>query len=64
MIEVEGIKMATLHLEGEAHDWWFHGYSTLGHASVTSYEEFTWRVVERFDEREPEAHFRELTQLR
>ena len=41
MTEVEAIKMATLHLEGEAHDWWFHGLSTLGHASMTSYKEFT-----------------------
>jgi len=32
MIEQEAIKMATLHLEGEAHDWWFHGLTTLGHA--------------------------------
>lgn len=62
-IEVETIKMATLHLEGEAHDWWFHGLSTLGHTSVTFYEKFTCRVVERFDRKDPEAHFKELTQL-
>lgn len=31
---------------------------------MTSYEEFTQRVVERFDQKDPEAHFRELTQLR
>jgi len=31
---------------------------------MTSYENFTWRVVERFDRRDPEAHFRELTQLK
>jgi len=41
MTEVEAIKMATLHLEGEAHNWWFHGLTMLGHASVTSYEDFT-----------------------
>lgn len=40
MTETEAIKMDTLHLEGEAHDWWFHGLYTLGHANVTSYEEF------------------------
>lgn len=49
MTKVEAIKMATLNLEGEAHDWWFHGLSTTGHANVTSYEDFTRRVVERFD---------------
>jgi len=41
MMEVEAIKMVTLHLGGEAHEWWFHGLSTLGHAKVTPYEDFT-----------------------
>ena len=35
--EIEAIKIATLHFEGEAHNWWFHGLSTLGHANVTAY---------------------------
>jgi len=30
MIELEAIKMDTLHMEGEAHDWWFDGLATLG----------------------------------
>lgn len=64
MTETEAIKMATLHLEGEAHDWWFHGLSTLGHANVTAYEDFTQRVVEHFYQGDLEAHFRELTQLK
>lgn len=64
MMEMEAIKMATLHLEGEAHDWWFISLSTLGHDCVISYEDFTRRVVEHFDRRDLEAHFRELSQLR
>lgn len=52
MTELETIKMATLHMEGEAHNWWFHGLATLGHVNVTSYEDFTRRVVEHFDQRE------------
>jgi hypothetical protein len=31
MIETEAISFATLHLEGEAHEWWHHGLVTLGH---------------------------------
>ena len=50
---MEAIKITALHLEGEAHDWWFHGLSTLGHANVTAYSEFTRRLVEIFDRREP-----------
>lgn len=28
----DAIKIATLHIEGEAHDWWFHGLTMMGHA--------------------------------
>ena len=29
MTKVEAIKYAMLHLEGAAHDWWYHGMVTL-----------------------------------
>ena len=51
--EMEAINIAALHLEGEAHDCWFHGLSTLGHANVNAYSDFTRRLVERFDRRNP-----------
>jgi hypothetical protein len=53
-----------LHLEGEAHEWWYHGLVTLGHNHIMPYLEFTERLMERFDMRDPELHFRDLTQLR
>ena len=61
---MEAIKIAMLQLEGEAHDWWFHGLSTLSHANVTAYSEFTRRLVERFDRRDPEAPFMGLAKLK
>ena len=61
---MEAIKIVALHLEGEAHDWWFHGISTLGNANVTTYSEFTQRLVERFDRRYPEEPFIELAKLK
>jgi hypothetical protein len=64
MIESEAISFATLHLEGQAHEWWYHGLVTLGHNRITSYLEFTERLMERFDRRDPELHFRDLTQRR
>lgn len=30
VLEMEAIKIEAFHLEGEAHEWWFHGLSTLG----------------------------------
>lgn len=37
MLEANAIQFATLHLEGEAHEWLYHGLVTLGHANITSY---------------------------
>jgi hypothetical protein len=59
--ESEAIKFTTLHLEGEAHEWWYHGLVTLGHNKITSYLEFTERLMEIFDRRDTELHFRDLT---
>ena len=54
MIEAYAIKLATLHLDGEAHEWWYHRLMTLGHANITSYLQFTVRLIERFDRKDPE----------
>jgi hypothetical protein len=64
MTEAEAIKFTTLHLDGEAHEWWYHGLVTLGHATITSYLDLTQKLMERFDKKDPELHFRELAQLK
>jgi hypothetical protein len=64
MTEAEVIKFSTLHLDKEAHKWWYHGLVTLGHATITSYLDFTQRLMERFDRKYLELHFRELAQLK
>ena len=64
MTETYAIKLATLHLDGEAHEWWYHGLVTLGHVGVTSYLDFTQSLIERFDRKDPELHLRELAQLK
>ena len=63
MTEVEAISFSTLHLEGESHEWWYHGLVTLGHNRITSYLDFTKRLMERFDRRDPELQFRDFSQL-
>jgi hypothetical protein len=64
MTESEAIIFTTLHMEGEAHEWWYHGLVTLGHNHITSYLKFTKRLMERFDRRDSKLHFRDLTQLK
>ena len=64
MREMDSIKFATMYLEGKSHDWWFHGLTTLGHNQIVAYTEFTQRLIDRFDQGDPELHFRELTQFR
>ena len=38
MVERDAIRMTTLHLEGDASNWLFHGMRTLLHDSMTTYE--------------------------
>jgi hypothetical protein len=64
MTKEEEIKYATLYLEGESHEWWYHGLVTLGHTIITSYVEFTCILMDKFEKKDPEIHFRELAQLR
>jgi hypothetical protein len=64
MMEMDAIKFSTLYLEGKAHEWWYHGMTTLGHAHITSYAYFTQRLIDRFDQGDPKLHFREINQLK
>jgi hypothetical protein len=64
MTETEAINFTTIHLEGEAHEWWHHGLVMLGHSHITSYREFTERIMDRFDRRDLKIHFRDLAQFR
>ena len=64
MVEEDALKMVILHLEGEANDWWFHGLRTLGHDHILSYEGFSYALMERFERKDPELHFKKLVQLK
>jgi hypothetical protein len=64
MTKTKAISFMTLHLEGEAHKWWYHGLVKLGHSRITSYRDFTDRLIDRFDRKDPKIHFRDLAQLR
>ena len=64
MLEEDAIRFSTLHLEGTTHEWWYHGLVTLGHNLITTYEEFTNKLIERFDVKDPEVSFHELAQLK
>jgi hypothetical protein len=64
MREMEAIKFATMYLDRKAHDWWYHGLTTLGHSQIVAYTKFTQKLIDRFDQGDPELHFWELTQLR
>ena len=63
MIEIDAIKLAILHLDEEAFEWWYHGLVTLGHDTNTSYSDFTQRLMGMFDKRDPKIHFKYITQL-
>ena len=62
--KMDSIKLGTLQLDREAHEWWYHGLVTLGHNTIRSYSDFTQRLMEWFDKRDLKIHFRELAQLK
>jgi hypothetical protein len=64
MNKAEAIKFATLHLDGEPHEWWYHGLVMLGHVTITFYVDFTQKLMEIFNKKDLELHFRELSQLK
>ena len=60
MLEEEAIKFAALHLEGIAHEWWHRNTITLGHDQIKTYAEFSERLIERFDGKDPKLNFKDL----
>ena len=53
MTEGDALQFTILHLEGTTHDWWHHGVITPGHQNITSYEQFSQKIIKRFDRRHP-----------
>ena len=51
IVEREVVEIAALQLEGEANIWWF---SHLSHAQVTTYVDFTQRMIKKFDKKKSE----------
>jgi len=64
MREVDSIHFSTLHLEGDAQEWWYHGLITLGHLHINTYMEFTRILLERFERKDSKLHFQDLAHLR
>ncbi len=64
ILEEEAIKFVALHLEGVAHEWWHHELVTLSHNHMTSYADFTKRLIDHFDGKDPELNFKVLAQLK
>ena len=62
--EEEAIKYVTIHLDGLADEQQHYGMVTFRHNQITSCEEFTKKLIERFDTKDPELQFKELAQLK
>ena len=64
MVEEDALKMAILHLKGEASDRSFHGIITLVHDHILSYDGFCNTLMEIFQRKDPKLPFKELAQLK
>lgn len=61
MIEEDVIQFATLDLDGIAYEWWQHAMTTQGHGAITSFDVFNRRMMYRFDRKDEDDHFKDLT---
>jgi len=52
MVEEDAMHFASLHLEGDALEWWWYGTVSQGYSLITTFDEFARRVVKRFDRKE------------
>ena len=64
MNESDAIKFASLQQEDATYDWWYHGMTTQGHDQVTTFDDFSQRVIDRFDLKDDEEYFKELSKLK
>lgn len=64
MMEEDAIRFATLHLDGLAYDWWQDGMTTQGHGAITSFDVINRRMIDRFDRKDEEDYFKDLTAMK
>ena len=64
MKESDVVQFASLNLEDVAYDWWYHGMTTQGHDQVTTFDDFSQRVIDTFDLKDDEEYFKELSKLK
>ena len=53
------MRVAALHLQGKAYAWWLFESSSLKSVNISSYANFSRRLVKRFDLRHPETYLGE-----
>ena len=51
----EALRIAALHLKGEAYTWWFYESSSSNHGNIDTYARFTKIFVKRFDVKQSES---------
>ena len=64
MTKKGAIQFVVLHLRGITQDWWQHGLHNQGHKQIKNYDEFTQKLIKRFDRVDPEWYFKILTQIK
>jgi len=63
MREMDAIRFSSLHLYGITYEWWYNGFTILGHNKVFIFEEFFQRVLDRFEKKDEEEYFRDMATL-
>ena len=60
MKKSDAVQFKSLHLGDTTYNWWYHGMTTQGHEQVTIFDDFSQRVIDRFNLKDDEEYFKEL----
>lgn len=63
-MEEDTTHFASLHLEGDALEWWRHGMVSQGYSHISTFDEFARRLAKRFDRKGEDDYFQDLIALR
>ena len=63
-MESDVVQFVSLYLEDAAYDWWYHGMTTQGHDQVTTFDDFSQRMIDRFHLKDDEEYSKELSKLK
>lgn len=62
--EKDMVQFSSLHLEGEAYEWWFHGCIIVGHDQIQIFDKLKKRILDIFELKGEEEYLSKLAMIK